>query len=67
MDGQAFVELCRQEPACADVPIIAMSAARDLPMSMERLRALGVQACLTKPFDLEALVAVVMRFAPLAG
>jgi len=67
MDGQAFVELCRQEPVGPEVPIIVMSAAHDLSRSTERLRALGVQACLAKPFDLEALLAVVKRFAPLAA
>jgi CheY-like chemotaxis protein len=46
MDGCAFVERCRQEPAGARVPIIVMSAARALPATTTRLHALGVQACL---------------------
>jgi DNA-binding response OmpR family regulator len=64
IDGWGFVERCRREPAGADVPIIVMSAAQDLSMTAKGMRALGVQACLAKPFDLEALLALVERFAP---
>jgi CheY-like chemotaxis protein len=64
MDGWRFVELCRGVAACADVPIVVMSAAHGLSESAQALVEKGVRAVVAKPFDLEALVAVVERYAP---
>jgi CheY-like chemotaxis protein len=55
MDGWRFVsELRRRFGRVA--PIVVMSAAAD---ARERAREVGAQACLAKPFDLAALLAVV--------
>lgn len=67
MDGWTFVERYRDELDSDEIPIIVISAAHDLASSAERLRALGVRVCLAKPFDVDALLAVVERFAPRAA
>lgn len=66
MDGWQFVEACRHEPGCNDVPIVVTSASHDLPRTADRLRALGVRTCLAKPFDIDGLLALVERYAPSA-
>jgi two-component system, chemotaxis family, chemotaxis protein CheY len=52
MDGWTFVERYRDHAGHGSVPIIAVSAAGDLPRGYE---ALGVTAFLRKPFDLNEL------------
>ena len=42
---------------------MALSAAYDLRTLAAELHALGVRACLAKPFDLEALLGLVARLA----
>jgi CheY-like chemotaxis protein len=64
MDGWAFVEECRLNKYCNDVPIIVTSASHDLPRTAERLRDFGVRTCLAKPFDVDGLLALVERYAP---
>lgn len=64
MDGWQFVEACRHEPQCGEVPIVVTSASHDLPHTAERLRELGVRTCLAKPFDVDGLLALVERYAP---
>src|SRR2546423_7511398 len=66
MDGWTFVEECRREPGCDDVPIVVTSASHDLPRTAERLRSLGVRTCLAKPFDVDGLLALVERYVPAA-
>jgi CheY-like chemotaxis protein len=66
LDGWAFVERCRSVPAARDVPIVVMSATHGLHESAERLHAMGVRAVVAKPFDVDALIAIVQRYAPLA-
>jgi two-component system, chemotaxis family, chemotaxis protein CheY len=66
MDGWAFVEECRREPGCDDVPILVTSASHDLTRTAERLRSFGVRTCLAKPFDVEGLLALVERYVPAA-
>jgi DNA-binding response OmpR family regulator len=66
MDGWTFVERYHHQHSDA-VPIIVISAAHDLASSAKRLRTLGVRVCLAKPFDVEALLAVVGRFVPHAA
>lgn len=62
MDGWTFVEECRHQPWCGHVPIIVTSAAHDLPRTIERLKPLGVRACLPKPYDLDELLVYIDRF-----
>ena len=62
MDGWTFVEECRRSRRCEQVPIVVTSAAHDLPRTAERLRSLGVRTCLSKPFDVDGLLALVERY-----
>jgi CheY-like chemotaxis protein len=66
MDGWAFVEACRRNQSCRQVPIVVTSASHDLPRTAERLRAYGVRTCLAKPFDVDGLLALVELYAPSA-
>jgi CheY-like chemotaxis protein len=63
LDGWAFVERCRAVLATRDVPIVVMSATHNLHESAERLHAMGVRAVVAKPFDVDALIAIVQRYA----
>jgi CheY-like chemotaxis protein len=67
LDGWAFVDQCRTVPGCDDVPIVVMSATHGLHETAERLHAMGVRAVVAKPFDVDALIAIVRRYAPLAA
>ncbi len=58
MDGWAFLEACRVEAPCRDVPVVVMSAAYKAP-EIQELRA---EAFLAKPFDLGDVLGVVERF-----
>lgn len=57
MDGRALVRACRAVPATARLPIVVMSAA--FPVLLEGVRQLGVEHAIQKPFDADALVAII--------
>jgi two-component system, OmpR family, response regulator len=52
MDGHDFIRAWHAEPSDARAPVVVMSAG-DGPLSAD---ALGAQAVLAKPFDLDALL-----------
>jgi CheY-like chemotaxis protein len=56
MDGWTFMQECRKDPDCVCTPVLVISAHRAL---QETTSALHVQACLAKPFDLDALVGAI--------
>ena len=60
MDGFSFLEACQKEQLCADVPIVVISAVQDL---LRRVHEMPVNACIAKPFDLDALVRTVGEYA----
>lgn len=62
LDGWGFIERCRKTEGCDQIPIMVMSAAHSLSGETEHLRKCGVQAHLTKPFDLGALINLLHRF-----
>jgi CheY-like chemotaxis protein len=64
MNGWTFLEECRRNLPCAEVPVVVTSASHDLPRTADRLRAMGVRTCLAKPFDVDGLLALVERYAP---
>jgi CheY-like chemotaxis protein len=66
MDGWTFVEECRRQSRCNEVPIVVTSASHDLPKTADKLRSYGVRTCLAKPFDVDGLLALVERYAPSA-
>ena len=53
MDGLEFLEVRRQRPDIADVPVICVSAAT--PKMLADALRLGAQECLAKPTDLDEL------------
>lgn len=55
MDGATFRAEQRTRPAIANIPILLLSAARDLPA---QATVLDVSATLPKPFDLDDLLVV---------
>jgi len=63
MNGWTFAEECRRTDDHHDLPIIAISAMFDLQSAVVQLRDLGVRACLAKPFDVDALLALVAAFS----
>ncbi len=65
MDGWTFVAECRRHSHSATIPIVVMSAARDV---VAAARELGAQACIAKPFEIDALLDAVERLAaPTSG
>ena len=58
MDGWAFRAEQLRRPDVADVPVVVVSARRDITQEAERLGAAGV---LPKPFDLDEVSRIVAR------
>ena len=58
-DGWEVVASMKADPNLRDVPIVVMSA---VPPQATSLQAQGVAATLPKPFTMEELLFVVMRF-----
>lgn len=63
MGGAELLRRIRAERTLAGLPVVMMTAA--LPPG--EARALGADACLAKPFEIEDLFAVVGRLCPPAG
>lgn len=58
MTGETFALACQQAPGLAGVPIILMSAARNVLQVAQRV---GAAATIMKPFDLDVVLGVVDR------
>jgi CheY-like chemotaxis protein len=67
MDGVQFIATCRAATASQGVPIILMSSDHTLRRARKELPATGVVLLVTKPFDLDELVNVVVRLVNLGG
>ncbi len=63
MDGHEATRRLRAEPAYAHLPIIAMTA-HAMPRDRQRSLEAGMDDHVTKPFDLDELVAVLLRHMP---
>jgi signal transduction histidine kinase/HAMP domain-containing protein/CheY-like chemotaxis protein len=67
MDGNAATERIRRMPAFADLPIVFLTA-KAMPGDRDRSFAAGASAYVTKPVDLDKLLAVMRSWlAPDAG
>ena len=62
MDGYGFIDGCRALPTCKDTPIILATATGDLANVRRRVEDKGV-VLISKPFDLETLIASVVDLA----
>jgi DNA-binding response OmpR family regulator len=60
MDGWQLVRECRRREEIGDTPVIVLSAARNVH---ETVRGLGVQAVVSKPFNLDELLYLVASHA----
>jgi CheY-like chemotaxis protein len=58
MDGRAFREEQRRQPAIADVPVVLISGSREVEAKGVEI---GAVAAIEKPFDIESLLSVVSR------
>jgi CheY-like chemotaxis protein len=58
MDGWTFLKICRSQPRCATLPVLVLSAE---PTASVNSRLLDVQECISKPFDVDILLAAVAR------
>jgi CheY-like chemotaxis protein len=66
MDGYEVMRCLREHPATAAIPVVAVSA-NAMPQDLERGKAAGFAAYLTKPLDLARLLAVVDQIVRNAG
>jgi CheY-like chemotaxis protein len=62
LPGAVVLERLRAEPLTRDIPVVVISADAT-PQQQERLKAAGVADYLTKPFDIERLLAIVEGLA----
>jgi CheY-like chemotaxis protein len=60
MSGWQVIDALRASPRTGAIPVVLMSARRDLPATAGELR---VAAFLEKPFDLDELLGIVARYA----
>ena len=63
LDGEDFVKRMRADPALSRVPIVVMSGHHE---ARRRAAELGATECLVKPVELDALMAMVHRYAAVA-
>jgi DNA-binding response OmpR family regulator len=55
-NGLDFIDVFRQQPACASVPIILGSGSGDIQRVRSRMASLGVVMLMRKPYDIETLL-----------
>ena len=65
MDGYAVMQCLRENEATRGIPVIAVSA-NAMPRDLERAKAAGFAAYLTKPLDIARLLALVDQTLPRA-
>ena len=62
MSGWEFLQARQHDPLVAAIPVVLLSAYRALAVTA---LALGAQAVLAKPFDVERLLAMVQQYCPM--
>jgi CheY-like chemotaxis protein len=60
LDGYQVLRRLRQQPDRAHLPVVAITA-NAMPRDVSRAKAAGFDECLTKPFDVRALLAILER------
>lgn len=58
MTGREVLRVWKREGALPDLPVVAMTAAHGLAAISEEMQELGVRASVSKPFNLERLLAL---------
>lgn len=62
MNGKQIVEILRKDTTLHTIPIILISAAHNIE---EIAKTMAIQACITKPFELENLLTLVEKYTKL--
>lgn len=63
MDGFTFFDRIREQSSCKHVPFIFITGYND-PQAIESAKRLGAKDYITKPYDLENLIALVKKHLP---
>lgn len=63
MDGFTAIEIIKNDDSLKHIPIIAITAA-SIPDAHDRLREVGADAFVTKPFEIPELLQVVKSLLP---
>ena len=66
ISGEEVLRRLRADPRTAGIPIVVVSADAT-SASLDRLRAAGADAYLTKPLDVDEFLRAVERFLPAGG
>lgn len=61
LEGEDELRLLQMNPATQRIPVIVVTALQEAKQEEEKYRQLGVVEIVTKPFDLDKLVAVIKR------
>jgi CheY-like chemotaxis protein len=61
LEGEDELHLLQMNPATRNIPVIVVTALHEAKQEEARYRALGVVEIVTKPFDLDKLVALIKR------
>lgn len=61
LEGEDELHLLQMNPATRNIPVIVVTAKHEAKQEEEKYRQLGVIEIVTKPFDLEKLVALIKR------
>ncbi len=61
LEGEDELRLLQMNPNTRSIPVIVVTAMHEAKQQEEKYRALGVVAIVTKPFDLDKLVALIKR------
>ena len=61
LEGEDELRLLQMTPATRGIPVIVVTAMHEAKQEEARYRALGVVEIVTKPFDLDKLVALIKR------
>jgi len=60
MSGWQVIDALKASPQTRAIPIVVLSARRDLPVTAKEL---GIAVFLTKPFDLDELISIAHQYA----
>jgi CheY-like chemotaxis protein len=66
LGGELVLQRLRAEPTTRSIPVIVISADAT-PGQVERLKASGAQDYMTKPFDIDTLLAAVDAVVPVTS
>lgn len=60
MSGWQVIDALKASPQTRTIPVVVLSARRDLPATAKEL---GIESFLAKPFDIDELISIVRQYA----